>query len=329
MPETLPLFSEPMNIFRDELREQLARLARHQIFVGTSSWKYEGWLGQIYSPERYTMRGRFSRRCFEQECLREYAETFSTVCGDFAFYQFPSTDFWKHLFEQSPSQLQFAFKIPEEITVPKYPAISRYGAKAGQKNTNFLNFDLLSSLFLEPLRAYQARVPLLIFEFGAVCGAISEAQQFLKQLYKLVSRLPRTFRYAVEVRNPELLRDLSYWSMLNEYHLSHVFNAWTKMPPLQNQLAVRQNVTTEFTVVRALLKSGRSYEEAVRLFSPYREVQEPNLDTRLAIREIIVECIRHGKPAFIYVNNRLEGNAPSTIHAILSELAESSVNFQS
>ena len=31
----------------------------------------------------------FRRKRFEAECLREYAETFPTVCGDFAFYQFP------------------------------------------------------------------------------------------------------------------------------------------------------------------------------------------------------------------------------------------------
>ena len=68
------------------------------VFIGTSSWKYEGWLGQIYTRERYLSRGKFSRRVFEQECLREYSETFPAVCGDFAFYQFPTEEFWrKHM----------------------------------------------------------------------------------------------------------------------------------------------------------------------------------------------------------------------------------------
>ena len=39
----------------------LSALAKRQIFLGTSSWKYTGWLEQIYSPERYR-KGRLPRR---------------------------------------------------------------------------------------------------------------------------------------------------------------------------------------------------------------------------------------------------------------------------
>ncbi|HJY06524.1 MAG TPA: DUF72 domain-containing protein, partial [Bryobacteraceae bacterium] len=116
--ETLSLFEEPEAELKAKLRGKLARLAEKNIFVGTSSWKYEGWLGQIYTPERYQVRGKFSKKRFDQECLAEYAETFRAVCGDFSFYQFPTVEFWRKLFTGSPAQLQFAFKAPEEITVP-------------------------------------------------------------------------------------------------------------------------------------------------------------------------------------------------------------------
>lgn len=33
-------------------RARIAALADKEIFAGTSSWTYEGWLGQIYTPER-------------------------------------------------------------------------------------------------------------------------------------------------------------------------------------------------------------------------------------------------------------------------------------
>jgi hypothetical protein len=42
----------------------LRHLAVDKLFVGTSSWKYEGWLDQIYSPERYVAKGRFSAKRF-------------------------------------------------------------------------------------------------------------------------------------------------------------------------------------------------------------------------------------------------------------------------
>ena len=79
-----PLFDEPPGSDCDALRAKLASLANQGIRIGGSSWKYEGWLGQVYTRERYLSRGRFSRRIFEAECLREYADTFPIVCGDFA-----------------------------------------------------------------------------------------------------------------------------------------------------------------------------------------------------------------------------------------------------
>src|SRR6478672_4839976 len=42
---------------RNRLAQTLASLAANGILIGTSSWKYEGWLGQIYTPDRYSFRG--------------------------------------------------------------------------------------------------------------------------------------------------------------------------------------------------------------------------------------------------------------------------------
>ena len=103
------------------------------ISIGGSSWKYEGWLGQIYRRERYLSRGRFSKKIFEAECLREYSEVFPTVCGDFAFYQFPTQEFWDKLFALAPEHFRFAFKVPEQITCKVFPIHPRYGAQAGRR----------------------------------------------------------------------------------------------------------------------------------------------------------------------------------------------------
>ena len=66
-------------------------LASQNIWIGTSSWKYDGWLDQIYSRERYVTRGRFSKKRFEAECLCGIRRNISrSVCGDFSFYQFPT-----------------------------------------------------------------------------------------------------------------------------------------------------------------------------------------------------------------------------------------------
>ena len=92
---TLPLFDPPPTFDRAALGARLRTLAQENIWVGTSSWKYEGWLGQIYTADRYMTRGRFSKKRFESECMAEFAETFPIVCGDFSFYQFPSPECWR------------------------------------------------------------------------------------------------------------------------------------------------------------------------------------------------------------------------------------------
>jgi hypothetical protein len=75
--------------------------------------------------------------------------------------------------------------------------------------------------------------------------------------------------------------------------------------------------TADFMVVRALLRQGRPYEEAVARFAPYEQVQDPNPETRLALRDLIAQAKERSQPSYIFVNNRLEGNAPGTIEAIV------------
>ena len=165
--ETASLFEEPSDFDRQRLRTRLAALASQNIFIGTSSWKYEGWLDQIYSRQRYMTRGRFSQKRFNDECLSEYAETFPIVCGDFSFYQFPSESYWRKLFGSAPSTLQFAFKAPEDVTVKQFPRHPRYGPRAGDDNSSFLDAALFQSAFLDLLAPYRPRVAALIFEFGS------------------------------------------------------------------------------------------------------------------------------------------------------------------
>ena len=50
--------------------EKLQSLAAQNVFIGTSSWKYPGWCGQLYEEQRYLTRGKFSEVKFERECLR-------------------------------------------------------------------------------------------------------------------------------------------------------------------------------------------------------------------------------------------------------------------
>jgi uncharacterized protein YecE (DUF72 family) len=312
---TPSLFDPPSDFNRAALGARLRELAAQHIWVGTSSWKYEGWIGQIYTRERYLSRGRFAKSRFEAECLAEYAETFPIVCGDFSFYQFPAPQFWAKLFGSAPGSLQFALKAPEEVTVERFPKHARFGVRAGASNESFLNTDAFSALFLEPLATYRHRVATIIFEFGARGTSPIE---FLDRLDSFLGALPAGFRYAVEVRNREYLAP-RYFDCLRAHGAAHVLNSWTKMPPIAEQAATSGAFPADFTVVRALLRQGRPYDEAVAMFSPYDQIRDENPAARDALRALIKRMREERRAAYIFVNNRLEGNAPETIRAVVDE----------
>jgi uncharacterized protein YecE (DUF72 family) len=301
---------------RPPLAARLRALAAEGVYLGTSSWKYPGWMGDVYTPERYLTRGRFSRKKFEAGCLAEYAETFPAVCGDFSFYQFPSPDYWRRLFAPAPDTLRFAFKVPEEITVRQWPAHARYGARAGAVNQRFLDAELFARAFLDPLAPYRERVAALIFEFGTFSrNQYDDVRPFAADLDAFLGKLPPGWRYSVEIRNPGFLAP-EYFGCLRRHNAAHVFNAWTRMPELPEQIALEAAFTADFTLTRALLSHGRTYEQAVRTFEPYQRVQQPDEAARAAMKQLIERARRKQQLAFLFVNNRLEGNAPGTIRAV-------------
>ena len=311
------LFDEPGGFDRDALAARLRALRDSGIYIGGSSWKYEGWLGQIYSRQRYLSRGKFSHKTFEAECLQEYAETFPTVCGDFAFYQFPTEEFWRKLFTQVPGNFRFAFKVPEQLTCKVFPAHPRYGPQAGLENESFLDAHMLREMFLRPLLPYRDQTAVLIFEFGTFLRRTFEnVGDFLERLDPFLRALPREFRYAIEIRNPDFLA-AEYFACLRSHGIAHVYNAWSRMPELRHQLAIPDSATAGFQVCRALLRRGRVYEEAVQTFSPYTEIRDPNPEARESMRILIGRARENKEFLFLFVNNRLEGNAPATILAVV------------
>ena len=50
----------------------MAELAAKGVFIGTSSWKYDGWFGQLYTPARYEYRGKVAKTRFERDCLSQW-----------------------------------------------------------------------------------------------------------------------------------------------------------------------------------------------------------------------------------------------------------------
>jgi uncharacterized protein YecE (DUF72 family) len=238
---------------------------------------------------------------------------------DHTFYHAPTEDYWRRLFLGTPSLL-FALKAPEHFTVHTWPKHARYGTRAGQPNAEFLNARLFRTEIADRLAPYRDRVAVVMFEFGTFNkSAFPTPADYLARLDPFLKALPSGLRYGIEIRNREYLTP-DYCGVLKERNVAHVFNSWTRMPGLMKQGAIGEAFTADFAVVRALLTPGRTYQKAVEQFEPYRLVQEVDELAREGMAQIAGQARERKKPAFLLVNDRLEGHAPTMIEATADRL---------
>jgi uncharacterized protein YecE (DUF72 family) len=308
---------------REQIKKKAAALAASGVFIGTSSWKYEGWRGMLYDEQRYITRGKVSEKRFEKNCLSEYAEVFKTVCVDGMYYKFPDEKYLTGLVEQVPTDFQFAFKVTDAITIKKYANLPKFGARAGKPNEHFLDADLFERAFLKPCEPFRKNIGLLMFEFSRFYPSDYEhASDFVADLDKFLGALSTGWPYAVELRNKDWLQP-DYFQCLARHSVAHVFNSWQAMPPVSEQIAIPGSQTNpSLTAARFLLVPGRKYEVAVKIFEGYKMVKERNDDARAAGAKLIADGKAEAgkKKTMIYVNNRLEGNALETIDAMLERV---------
>jgi uncharacterized protein YecE (DUF72 family) len=302
----------------EQLRADLTELAARGIYVGTSSWKYPGWIGQLYDESRYLWRGKLSESRFNKTCLEEYAAVFKAVCVDAGYYRFPTEKGIENLASQVPEDFRFSFKVTDEITIQKFTNLPRHGSRAGAVNENFLNADLFAGAFLSPLRQIRDRVGLIIFEFSRFYpNQFERGGDFVEQLDPFLAQLPKDWQYGIEIRNSSFLHP-DYFAALRKHGVAHVFNNWTRMPPVSEQIATDGAFTADHFGARFLLTPGRNYQQAVDTFQPYNETKQIDTDARSAGTDLMARQPK-GR-SHLFVNNRLEGNAIKTITAMIEGL---------
>ena len=294
-PETFPPPSPEVALLAE-------RLPAH-IRFGTSTWTYDGWFGDVY--RRHYRGPQPAKR------LEEYVRypLFRTVGIDSAFYDPPSEE----------ELASYARALP-----PGFPCVSkvwdRITARRGlgeTRNPDFLNAQLFKDSVLGPYsRVFRDHAGCFVFEFQAMRGKdLPDPLDWADQLDAFLVQLPTDFRYAVELRNSELLTPV-HGEVLKRHGVAHVFNSWTEMPPIGEQLDLPWTFPADFTVARALLKPGRRYAEAVKQFQPYDRIQESQPAMRRDLVRLVEKALGHGIEAYVLANNRAEGNAPGTIRAV-------------
>jgi uncharacterized protein YecE (DUF72 family) len=239
---------------------------------GTSTWTYEGWQGLVY--QKSYPPGRFKR-----DCLAEYAQyqykgepLFRTVGFDFTFYGPPTAKQLGYYAGLLPAGFHVCSKVWEDITVPEYTGHPRFGNRYGP-NPHFLDAEFFVEQILAPYTAaFKSFTGPFLFEFQRT-GI--ERERFLPKLDRFLERLPKDYKYAVEVRQSTLLgRD--YSAILKTHGVAHIYNHWTHMPSLSEQhRRMQERFTAPFVVLRLLTPIGISYAEAVRATKPYTKIVRP------------------------------------------------------
>jgi uncharacterized protein YecE (DUF72 family) len=259
--------------------------------------QYQGWLNQLYTPGRYEYRGKVAKSRFERDCLREYAETFKTVCVDAAHYTFPRSEYLEKLEDVVPNDFRFGLKVTDAVTLKKFPNLPRFGVKAGQTNQDFLNADLFATAFLKPCEAIRDKIGVLMFEFSRFWPTdYQHGRDFVSDLNEFLGKLPKGWPYAIEMRNDKWLRD-EYFDCLERNGVTHVYNSWQAMPSVSEQMALPKSQTNhDLIAARFLLKPGRKYEDAVKDFHPYDRIQEINDDARKAAASLINDGLVENPP---------------------------------
>ncbi len=293
----------------EELAQSLPSLVR----FGTSTWTYPGWRGLVYHRD-------YPARASAAAMLQEYARfpLFSTVGIDSSFYRPPEAPVLESYARALPPGFPCVSKVWQDLTVHSWTRVQDRG-RAGEANPSFLDPQLFLEAVYEPHQTFFGEhTGPLVFEFQTIPsernGGLSP-DAFADRLDGFFSALPAGGPWAVEVRNPEFLTP-RYFAVLREHGVAHVFNSWTRMPSIGEQLDLPEVVTGPFLLARALLRPGRTFEAAVDVFAPYDRIRDPQPELRSDLARLIRTALALRLPAYVIVNNRAEGSAPLTIVAV-------------
>jgi len=301
-----------------------------RIFLGTASDRYAGWIGQIYSKERYEKQiSRRSRKLgghsYIEEMLpvdsvEEYFDHFRVLELDFTFYRpllepdgQPSQSF--HVLERYSKHVKegdrLVLKVPQALFAQK---ILQRGVFVG--NDLYLDTELFRRWFYQPaVELLGTRLRGFIFEqeYRRKQGRISP-EEVAEGLNRFFAGIPKDDRYHVELRTEAYLSP-SMFRVLERHGVGQVLSHWTWLPPLatQFQLSGRRFLNAAGDcIVRLMTPKGVRYEKAYARTHPFGALVDGMLDRDMVSDTVtIMEAgIREGVDVHVIVNNRAGGNAP-------------------
>jgi len=314
------------------------------VFIGTASDRYAGWIGQVYSPGRYdkciTHRTHkvgnqsFVEEVLPVESLEEYFEHFAVLEIDYTFYrplldkdEKPTENY--HVLKQYQNHLhkndRLILKVPQVVFAQKILNGGKYVA-----NERFLNPEIFINQFYKPA------VDLL---GSSLSGFIFEQEYQRKDerlpVVKISSALdvffkaiPPDTRYHIELRTESYLTN-PVFGVLEKHGVGQVLSHWTWLPTLKKQWLKSGgsffNKGKE-VIIRLMTPLGVRYEDAYAQAFPFNKLVEGMMQSKMVeeTAELMFKGLKQKVNMNVIINNRAGGNAPM----IAQQVAKRFLNLQ-
>lgn len=252
------------------------------IRIGTSAFTAAGWETAFY-PEGMKLA----------DYLTYYATKFDTVELDNTFYRTPSLSVVKGWNAKTPPGFIFAAKVPQTITHEKVLVDCQDDLKQ----------------FLSVMDNLGDKLGPLLFQFGYFNkGAFKSSDEFLARLKPFLKKLPKDYRFAVEIRNKYWLT-AEFADILRENNvaLALIDQSWVPRPwEMKNKFDM---FTTDFTYIR-WLGDRKGIEAQTKVWD------KTILDRTAELKKwvpIVRTGIHSGKHVYIFANNHYAGFGPATV----------------
>lgn len=252
------------------------------IHVGTNAFTPAGWEGSFYpagmKPADY---------------LTYYATKFDTVEVDATFYRTPAASTVRGWYAKTPGHFLFALKIPQAITHEKVLSDCDAGFKG----------------FLSAANLLGEKFGPLLLQFGHFNkDAFKSVDEFLARLVPFLKKLPKGYKFAVEIRNKNWLVP-KFVDALRERGVALALIDQSWMPRAEEWFKRFDPITADFTYIR-WLGDRKGIEELTKSWD------KTIVDRTKELQDWVKYCHlvqRRGTTIYGYANNHYAGQGAATV----------------
>jgi len=253
-----------------------------ELRIGTSAFTAAGWETSFYpggmKPAEY---------------LTYYATKFNTVEVDSTFYRTPSVATVNGWERKTAAGFSLAAKVPQLITHEKI----------------LQDCDADLKHFVETMDLMGDKLGPLLFQFGYFNKTVFKTgKEFLARLEPFLKKLPKGYRFALEIRNKQWL-SAEFFDLLRAHNVAYALIDQVWMPPPSEIFAKFDPITADFTYIR-LLGDRKGIELKTKVWDKVIVDRSRELMSWVNVCE---RAVRRGVSTYVYVNNHYAGFAPATV----------------